>query len=358
MAGGNYPQAAAGSDARLSRILGRERTGDHAPRSSTEFDRPPLGAGPVAHAARSSADRAGDGQSPVAVSFRPGHRRHAERFRRDGRQPIASGTARLAGRRIRRQRLASEADASADGAVGHVLPVVASRSRHRRALPPRWPPTPPTICCGTPAANAWKAKRSATRCCKFPASLNLRMFGPSAQPELPPVLADSRYGWDPDARMPRIATAVRSTCSPSATCGCRCCEAFDQPDMHNSCPRRTTTTTAPQALELLNGESTDQAARAVERQTAWPTAATTKPSWCARRMPKRSAGRRRTTKSRPPNEFIDQQAAADRGRIDAASSTNSICPFPCRRKLDRAKAAAVVDFCHAMLCSNEFLYVD
>ena len=27
-------------------------------------------------------------------------------------------------------------------------------------------------------------------------------------------------------------------------------------------------------------------------------------------------------------------------------------------KFDRAKAAALVDFCHALLCSNEFLYVD
>ena len=38
-------------------------------------------------------------------------------------------------------------------------------------------------------------------------------------------------------------------------------EAFDQPDMLNSCPRRTNTTTAPQALEMLNGESTAEAAR-------------------------------------------------------------------------------------------------
>ena len=30
-------------------------------------------------------------------------------------------------------------------------------------------------------------------------------------------------------------------------------------------------------------------------------------------------------------------------------------PIPATATLDRAKAAAVVDFCHALLCSNEFL---
>src|SRR5262249_26065241 len=30
--------------------------------------------------------------------------------------------------------------------------------------------------------------------------LNLRMYGPSAQPELPKVLADTRYGWDTDEK--------------------------------------------------------------------------------------------------------------------------------------------------------------
>ena len=37
--------------------------------------------------------------------------------------------------------------------------------------------------------------------------------------------------------------------------------AFDQPDMLNSCPRRNGTITAPQALEMLNGEDTEDAAR-------------------------------------------------------------------------------------------------
>ena len=46
-----------------------------------------------------------------------------------GGQSIASGIARLARLRICRQRLAFEADPSPDGAVGHILPIVASRSQ-------------------------------------------------------------------------------------------------------------------------------------------------------------------------------------------------------------------------------------
>ena len=55
-------------------------------------------------------------------------------------------------------------------------------------------------------------------------------------------------------------------------------------------------------------------------------------------------------------EFVDHQAAeisADEKTIDEKQ-----LPVPEPQKIDRAKAAAVVDFCHAMLCSNEFLYVD
>ena len=97
--------------------------------------------------------------------------------------------------------------------------------------------------------------------------LNLRMFGPGAHPELPQVLADTRYGWDPDKnaedrnRRSIYVLAKRNMRLPLL-------QAFDQPDMLNSCPCRTNTTTAPQALEMLNGESADEAARAVERQTA------------------------------------------------------------------------------------------
>jgi len=54
--------------------------------------------------------------------------------------------------------------------------------------------------------------------------------------------------------------------------------------------------------------------------------------------------------------FIDKQAA-----IDSANSEGSqtfALPTPCPAEFDPARAAALVDFCHALMNANEFLYVD
>ncbi len=57
----------------------------------------PSRAGPLADRSEERADVAIDRQSLVAISFRPRHRRYAERFRPHGGNPLASGVARLAG---------------------------------------------------------------------------------------------------------------------------------------------------------------------------------------------------------------------------------------------------------------------
>ena len=184
--------------------------------------------------------------------------------------------------------------------------------------------------------------------------LNLRMYGPSALPELPAVLADSRYSWDPDDK---AADRNRRSIYVFAKRNMRLpiFEAFDQPDMHNSCPRRTTTTTAPQALELLNGELTDQAAR----------------HWSGKLLADFGGDEGKLVREayleaygRPPQddeiktaeEFIETETKAI--AQDGTKVDGDHLPAPLPAKIDRAKAAAVLDFCHAMFCSNEFLYVD
>ena len=79
--------------------------------------------------ARQSADRARDGQPDLAASLRRRHRPHAEQLRQDGRAPVASGAARLAGRRVRRPRLEHQGDAPADDDVGGLSD---GERRHRR----------------------------------------------------------------------------------------------------------------------------------------------------------------------------------------------------------------------------------
>src|SRR5262249_51754979 len=83
--------------------------------------------------------------------------------------------------------------------------------------------------------------------------LNPRMFGPSARPKLPEKV--SNYAWKPD---PKPEDQNRRSVYVFVKRNMRypLFDAFDLPDLHSSCGRRTNTTTAPQALLLLNGEVT------------------------------------------------------------------------------------------------------
>ena len=184
--------------------------------------------------------------------------------------------------------------------------------------------------------------------------LNERMFGPSAQPKLPQVLEDTHYGWDPDEK---LADQHRRSIYVLAKRNMRLpmFAAFDQPDMQNSCPRRTCTITAPQALELLNGEDTEATARAWSGELLAKTGSDE--AKLVRLAYEQAYGRAPNPEElKACEEFVDHQAA----EISAEEKTigEKQLPLPESQKIDRAKAAAIVDFCHAMLCSNEFLYVD
>jgi hypothetical protein len=184
--------------------------------------------------------------------------------------------------------------------------------------------------------------------------MNLRMFGPSAMPELPQVLVDTRYGWDPDQkatdrnRRSIYVLAKRNMRLPLFA-------SFDQPDLLASCPRRTGTVTAPQALEMLNGEDTADAAR---HWTGKLIAA------CGYDQQKLISEAYTEAFGRAPQDeevkSAEEFIAAQAGEITAEPTPpiESQLPALVPPKFDRAKAAALVDFCHALLCSNEFLYID
>jgi hypothetical protein len=172
--------------------------------------------------------------------------------------------------------------------------------------------------------------------------LNPRPFGVSAHPKLPAGL--SSYAWKPDDRAEDqdrrsvYVFAKRNLRFPLF-------DAFDLPDMHNSCPRRTTTTTAPQALVLLNGDF------ALERARRWAADLRARYPGDDRALVARAY---RAAWGRRPTEdevalglkFLDSQEAVLRPES------------PGGRAGDNARAAAVADFCHALLGANEFLYVD
>jgi hypothetical protein len=165
--------------------------------------------------------------------------------------------------------------------------------------------------------------------------LNLRMFGPSAKPKLPAGI--SKYAWKADTkpaeqnRRSVYVLAQRNMRYPLF-------DAFDWPDMHNSCAQRQQTTSAPQALLLLNGELT------LERAQHWAAQLLGQHAEDPRAL---VAEAYCSAWGRPATEdeiqlglrFLETQAAssqAEGGKLDAA----------------------VVDFCHAVLNSNEFMYVD
>lgn len=160
--------------------------------------------------------------------------------------------------------------------------------------------------------------------------LNSRMFGASARPELPEGLSKS-YAWAADEqvgdrrRRSVYVFAKRNLHYPLF-------EAFDQPDMHHSCPRRTQTTTAPQSLLLLNGELASEQARA----------------WAAR------------LRSQHGSDVPSLVNAAYRqafARTAAADEVQAAAEF-INTQSATSDADAVADFCHALINANEFIYVD
>jgi hypothetical protein len=154
--------------------------------------------------------------------------------------------------------------------------------------------------------------------------LNSRMHGPSCRPELPERI--SNYAWKPDQqamgrnRRSIYVLAKRNMRYPLF-------DAFDLPDMHNSCARRTQTTTAPQALLMLNGEFIRKQARrwSEELQRSFPGDTKSKVA-----LAYRSAWGRPATEE----------------EIHFAMTYL------------RQPGATLGDLCHALLNTNEFLYLD
>jgi hypothetical protein len=175
--------------------------------------------------------------------------------------------------------------------------------------------------------------------------LNPKAGGRSAVPELPEELA-ATPGWkvspDPAERNRRsvYVYAKRNQRYPLFS-------AFDAPDANETCSRRYATTTAPQALMLLNSRATLDIARGLAGRVL--ADAGTDPAKVIDRAHRLALGRGPDADERETlRSFLDHQAALLKGR--------KLPPAPAG--IDPAFAAAVADLCHALLSVNEFLYVD
>ena len=165
-------------------------------------------------------------------------------------------------------------------------------------------------------------------------SLDQQLYGPAVMPPLPEGVPAK--GWkvsDSKADHNRRSIYVlmkRNLKFPLF-------DLFDSPDLHNSCSRRLATTTAPQALALLNGEFTR------ERSAAWANNLSGRHDGKSKSQVEEAmslAWSRQPTPSEVATavKFLDEQAAL----------------YPGNGKATKALA----DFCLVLLNSSEFLFVD
>jgi hypothetical protein len=149
-------------------------------------------------------------------------------------------------------------------------------------------------------------------------------------------------------------------------------QAFDLPDMHESCACRSKTTTAPQALMLLNGEfvrtqSAAMARRLVEATGRDDRVALVEAAWT------QVLGRRpESTETHATLDFFVRQerlAEADESLFEVSQASvapaskskpnESAPPAPAYAETGHeAFDAALTDICHALLNTSEFLFVE
>jgi hypothetical protein len=187
--------------------------------------------------------------------------------------------------------------------------------------------------------------------------LNPKMGGPSVFPELPAGM-EGNGKWsassDPAERCRRsVYVFVRRNLRYPFF------EAFDMPDTHESCGRRNLTVTAPQALLYLNDKlilewARSFADRAIESAGSDRGAQIEEAYRMAySRLP--DAAEVETAR-----KFLERQRALLEERASAGGDMPP--PTPPSRKTplagDPLDAAALADFCHVLINSSEFVYLN
>jgi hypothetical protein len=132
-------------------------------------------------------------------------------------------------------------------------------------------------------------------------------------------------------------------------------EAFDAPTSEDSCPRRFSTVAPSQALTLMNDKfildwSREFAGRVLNDGGLSPEQQIERAYRLAfSRAPK-------AEERQAVAQFLDKQSALIAGRLQRNEKV--MLPDRLPEGMDPAKAAAFVDFCHSLMSSNEFLYIN
>lgn len=181
--------------------------------------------------------------------------------------------------------------------------------------------------------------------------LNPKMGGPGVFPPVPRDPSTKGAEW-PVSRNPADHTRRSLYVFVRRNLPFPAFEVLDTPDTNQSCPVRETSTTAPQALSLLNDSemlftAQNFAGRLLKEAPDTPSRIT-----LAYRL---ALARRPTARELATGEeFLKAQAEliGDRPRNELA------LPLPYPEGLPSAEGAALTDYCLALMNLNEFVYVD
>lgn len=179
--------------------------------------------------------------------------------------------------------------------------------------------------------------------------LNPQMGGPSVYPKVSDEVLSTgsthKWGSSPEDQGRRRTIYVfqrRSLLLPIV-------ETFDGADMTNTCPRRASTTIAPQALALFNGEF-----------------ARTEAQYIAERVSK-SAGESREAQIDRAYRLVLCRPATPRQMTTAMAFLKKQTAIQLRKQqagsgdmaeVKRAEKVALTELCHVLINTNEFIYLD
>ena len=181
--------------------------------------------------------------------------------------------------------------------------------------------------------------------------LNRTMGGPSVFPDIPKEM-EVRGGWNrkenEEAKHRRSVYVFvrRNSRYPMF-------QAFDMPDTHESCARRSTTTTAPQALSLLNDKMTLNAAISLAERAM---RSANMQDWVTQTYLLAYGRKPAKLEYELAAAFMQKQSALLQTRLDERQKVTVPAKLPAGT--DPARAAAWVDFCHVLLNANEFVYLN
>jgi hypothetical protein len=182
--------------------------------------------------------------------------------------------------------------------------------------------------------------------------LNLETGGKSVFPPLPDGKPARKGSWDvsedpADQNRRSVYVFVRRNSRYPLL------DVMDLPDTHESCPRREVTTTAPQALMYLNSPQALDWSRAFAGRVLSEAGAST---------PAQIEQAFRLAYSRSPDgwekdaalTFFERHKKIIAERLAAGEQIAQ--PVSPLEGMDAASGAVLVDFCHTILNSNEFVY--